>query len=314
MRIVFLGTPKFGQIVLEYLVNSKHQIDAVVCQPDKPNARGNKMVECEVKTYAKSKSIPVYQFDSIKKEGVETLKQLNPDVIVTAAYGQLLSKEILDIAKYGVINVHGSILPKYRGASPIQYALLKGETETGVTIMKTDVGMDDGDILLIEKCEILESDNTETLSNKLANLGGKALVDALELIENDKAVFVPQNHEEATFTKMLEKKKSYIKFELSARRCLNKIRAYNPNPVAKMVIDDVEFKVFSAKVVKTDLQAKNGEVIEASSKKGLIIKCAEDALEIVELSAPNGKRMLAKAYLNGKTIEIGRVANENIRK
>lgn len=307
MKIVFLGTPRFAEIVLEYLINSRHKVIAVVCQPDKPNARGNKMIECSAKTFAIKNSIPVYQFEKIKIDGISTLRELSPDIIVTAAYGQILNAEVLSIPKYGVINVHGSLLPKYRGASPIQYCLLKGEKETGITIMKTEVGMDDGDIILAQNMTIAPEDNSETLSEKLAHLGGRLVVDALNLIEDGKATYTPQNHDDATFTKMLKKENSYINFNISAKRCENKVRAYNPNPVAKMRIDGQEYKVYSAKAHENEIQGQNGEIVESSAKKGLFIKCEEGVLEILELSAPSSKRMSAKSYLNGKHIETGKI-------
>lgn len=303
MRVIFFGTPKFAKVVLDKLCNSKHEVVGVVCQSDKPNQRGNKIEFCDVKKYALEKGLKLFQFDNVNDNASE-LQTLNADVIVTAAYGQILRENILTLCKYGVVNVHGSLLPKYRGASPIQYAILKGEKVTGVTIMKSDKGMDTGDIMLQKEIEILDEDNSETLFEKMSLLGSDAIVEALDKLEIGEITYKKQNSQEATYTKLLKKENAFINYSLSAKRCNNKIRAYFPNPVAKTMINGELFKIFSAKVIEENFEGENGEVLIADAKKGLIIKCAEGALEILELSAPNGKRMTAKAYLNGKKIPV----------
>lgn len=303
MRVIFFGTPKFAKVVLDKICNSKHEVVGVVCQSDKPNQRGNKIEFCDVKKYALEKGLKIFQFDNVNDNASE-LQTLNADVIVTAAYGQILRENILTLCKYGVVNVHGSLLPKYRGASPIQYAILKGEKVTGVTIMKSDKGMDTGDIMLQKEIEILDEDNSETLFEKMSLLGSDAIVEALDKLETGEITYKKQNSQEATYTKLLKKENAFINYSLSAKRCNNKIRAYFPNPVAKTMINGELFKIFSAKVIQENFEGENGEVLIADAKKGLIIKCAEGALEILELSAPNGKRMTAKAYLNGKKIPV----------
>ena len=175
MKVIFLGTPEFGVNVLKEIINSGHTVVGVVCQPDKPSGRGNKMVAPPVKIFAESKNLNVYQFAKIKTEGVQVLKSFNADIMVTAAYGQILSQEIIDICPYGIINVHGSLLPKYRGASPIQQAIINGDEYTGVTIMKTEVGIDTGDILISAKTKIEEDDTYGTLSEKLSILGKRTI-------------------------------------------------------------------------------------------------------------------------------------------
>ena len=305
MRVIFLGTPDFAKVCLESLINSHHKVVAVVCQEDKPSGRGNKLKSPPTKILAQDNNIPVYQFHKIRVDGVETLKRLNADIMVTSAYGQILSQEIIDICPHKIINVHGSLLPKYRGASPIQTAILNGEAKTGITIMQTEIGVDTGPILLTQSVEISETDTYGTLSEKLAQVGAKLLIDALALIESGKDVWTKQNEEDATFTKMIKPEQEILDFSDTMENLVNKTRAYNPNPVAKMKIGENVFKVYEMK--KTNL-AKTGEiskVVVSSPKQGLMVECLDGVVEIVELQAPSGKRMLAKSYLNGKKIDIG---------
>lgn len=305
MRVIFFGTPDFAKVCLESLINSHHKVVAVVCQEDKPSGRGNKLKSPPTKILAQDNNIPVYQFHKIRVDGVETLKRLNADIMVTSAYGQILSQEIIDICPHKIINVHGSLLPKYRGASPIQTAILNGEAKTGITIMQTEIGVDTGPILLTQSVEIAETDTYGTLSEKLAQVGAKLLIDALALIESGKDVWTKQNEEDATFTKMIKPEQEILDFSDTMENLVNKTRAYNPNPVAKMKIGENVFKVYEMK--KTNL-AKTGEiskVVVSSPKQGLMVECLDGVVEIVELQAPSGKRMLAKSYLNGKKIDIG---------
>ena len=301
MKVVFLGTSNFSVSCLKALLVSKHEVLAVVCQPDKPSGRGNKLTAPPIKTFAQENNLKVYQFNKIRVDGVETLKSLKPDILAVAAYGQILSQEILDISL--PINVHGSLLPKYRGASPIQSALINGEEETGITIMKMVYEVDAGDIILQEKIKIMPDDNAETLFDKMGELGGKLLVKALDLIENGKAKYTPQNDLEATFTKMLTKESAEINFNDTAKNIVNKVRGYYKNPTAYFIHNGEKFKVFKAVEQKNLTKLINGHIISANSKDGLVIKCLNGAVEILELQAPNGKRMSAKAYLNGKKFE-----------
>lgn len=308
MRVVFLGTPEFGKKVLEYVLKSKHQVVAVVCQPDRPNKRGNKIEKCPVKEFAESQGLNIFQFENIKNEG-KTLKELNADIFVTAAYGQMLSQEIIDIPKYNIINAHGSLLPKYRGASPVQYALLKGDTETGVTVMKTELKMDAGDIILSGKVKIERKDNTLTLMNKLAHKAGELIVKCLDDIENQTAIYTKQKEEDATYTKMLRKEKSYLDFNKSAKRCENKVRAYNPNPVARFKVNNSEYKVYEAYAEDLFYDGEIGEIVECSSKTGLKIKTVDGVLNVLEIQAENSKRLKIKDFLNGSKLDKGMVCN-----
>ena len=307
MKVIFLGTPEFAVPVLEKIYESKHQTVGVVCQCDKPSGRGNKMVAPPVKVKALELDLPVFQFEKIRRDGVETLKSLNADIMVTAAYGQILSQEIIDICPNGIINVHGSLLPKYRGASPIQMALINGEEKTGVTIMQTDVGIDTGDMVVSAECSIEESDTYGTLSKKLSVLGADLCLEALNLIESGKANFIKQDNGQATHTKMFKKEDTIINFNKSAKEIVNLVRGLNPNPVSVFYINDQSYKVWQAKALDYNGCEPSGTILEASAKKGLVIKCFGGAVEIVEMTAPNSKRMLAKAYLNGKQIDADKI-------
>lgn len=310
MKVIFLGTPEFGVNVLKAIVNSTHKVVGVVCQPDKQSGRGHKFVAPPVKVLATELGLPVFQFDKISREGVQTLKNLNADIMVTAAYGQILSQEVIDVCKQGIINVHGSLLPKYRGATPIQTSIINGDKMTGVTIMKTEAGIDTGDMLILRECEILPDDTYGTLNEKLSILGANLCVKALDLIESGKAEFTPQDHTKATHTKMIKKEHTLIDFNKSADEIVNLVRGLNPNPIAYFVLNGENYKVFKAKAVEYTGEEKYGTVLCASSKQGFIIKCAGGAVAIEEMTAPNSKRMLAKSYLNGKTIDVGSVCND----
>ena len=304
MNIVFLGTPEIAKICLEKLYEKRHKILAVVTNPDRPTGRGNKLAESPVKTFAKSKGLKVLQYESISKEGVNDLKTLKPDALVLVAFGQILSEEILSIAL--PINLHGSLLPALRGPSPIQTAILEGLTQTGVSVMKMEKGVDTGDVLLQKTIDILPEDTSATLFDKMAKLGADALCEALESLEKGSAVWKSQDHKKATFTKMLTKENAKLDFNDTAQNIVNKVRAYNPNPVAFFELDSQKFKVFEAKAVKIENQGfECGQIALASAKSGLVIRAKDDFVEIITIQAPNGKKMLAKDFLNGKKIDVG---------
>lgn len=310
MRVIFLGTPEFGVNVLNAIHQSTHEVVGVVCQPDRPSGRGHKLVAPPVKVLAEELGLKVFQFDKISKQGVQELKNLNADIMVTAAYGQILSQEVIDICKHGIINVHGSLLPKYRGATPIQTSIINGDKVTGVTIMQTEAGIDTGDMIIAGECEILPDDTYGTLNEKLSILGAELCVNALDLIEGGKASFVAQDHTQATHTKMIKKEHTLIDFNKSADEIVNLIRGLNPNPIAYFVLNGENYKVFKAKKVEHNGNEQNGKILKANAKQGLVIKCNNGAVEIEEMTAPNSKRMMAKSYLNGKTINLESVCNE----
>ena len=256
MKIVFMGTPDFALYALEALVKSRHEIVAVVTQPDRPGNRGV-TVFSPIKKYAIEQGIPVYQYEKISREGVADLRALSADLFVTVAFGQLLSKEIIDIPPYGIINVHASLLPKYRGSSPIQWAIIKGETVTGVTIMQTAEGLDTGDILYTEKLSINPFDNAGSMFEKLGALGARTLVEYLELLESGKAPApTPQREEEASYYPMLKKSDGRIDWSNSADDVRNKMRGVTPWPGAFTKMGDKTVKIttpnFATAKVKAD--------------------------------------------------------------
>ncbi len=305
MKVIFLGTPDFALKSLTAINNSKHEVVAVVTQPDKPVGRSKTPQPTPVKALATELNIPVYQYEKVSRDGVDDLRGLNADIMVTCAYGQLLSQEVLDIAPHGVINVHGSLLPKYRGAAPIQWAVINGDEVTGVTIMQTNIGMDDGPIILTRETPIGQYETSGELFDRLSAIGADAVVEALDLIEDGKATFTPQNHEMAVKCKMLKPEMSAVDWTKPANLVASLIHGLNPWPVAKCVINGTRFKLFNCVVVKDDSDAKSGTVVASSNKVGLVIKCGTDAVLITVLQPENGKRMHSKDYLNGKHIEVG---------
>lgn len=323
MKIIFLGTPHFAENVLQKLIESRHQVVAVVCQPDKPVGR-KKVLECPAtKLLAQKHNIPVYQFNKIRLEGVEPLKKIDADIMITAAYGQILSQEILDITKYGVYNVHGSVLPKYRGSSPIQWSLINGEKTLGVTILKTQAGMDDGPILHTQEFEILETDTVSSLMEKISLMGADLLLKSLDEIESNTAVLVPQDENLATKCTMLKKEQAVLDFTKSAKQLENFVRGMEEWPVAFCHLNGVTLKVYKAKARTyeelTNLlngeilfenfeKASCGEIVYAG-KKGVFVKCQDSVLELVELQLEGGKKLTAKDFVNGKKIAQNMILN-----
>ena len=303
MKVIYLSSPEFGVPILDRILSDGHEVVAVVCQPDKVNARGNKIILGAVKSYALEKGIKVLQYNKIRLEGVEELKSLN------AAYGQLLSQEILDICPFGVVNVHGSILPKYRGASPIMQAIIDGEKQTGITIMKTNIGMDDGPMYLKEYLDIGEHETAGELTIRMASLGAECLSKVLKQIEDGTSVLVEQDHASATVCKKYKKEHTRIDFSLSAKQVMNFIHGLSPEPGTYFVYNDMEIKTFNASIIDANEfeDAKAGEVVIATPKKGLVVKCGEGFISLETIQAPGGKRMRAKDYLNGKKIEVGTI-------
>ena len=305
MKIIYFGTPDFAVKPLEKLIES-FDVVAVVTQPDRPVGRSNKPVPCAVKQCAIAHNIPVLQYEKIRREGVEDLKSIDADMMVSCAYGQIFSKEILDITPLGMYNIHGSILPKYRGSAPIQWSIINGEEYCGITILKTDVGMDDGDIMLTFPVKINEYETSGELFDRLSVVGADAIVEAVKKLESGDYTLTPQDPNEATTCKMLSPDLSQLDFTKSAQEVVNMIHGINPWPVAKVDIAGNMFKVFKAKI-RNDYAGQSGEVVVASSKQGLIVACGKGSVEFEEIQPNNGKRMLAKSYLNGKSIPVGEI-------
>ena len=306
MRIVFMGTPEFAVPSLRALLDNGYEVVGAITQPDRPAGRGHKLTPCPVKLLAQERGVPVYQFEKIKnQEGVDCLRALKPELVVTAAFGQLLSKEILEIPQYGTVNVHASLLPKYRGSAPINWCILNGEKVAGVTTMLTDIGMDTGDMLLKAQTDVGELETAGELTQRLSEIGAKLLIDTLKFYPHGGLKSVPQNEAEASYQPMLTKEMGKIDWTRSAQEISCQVRGLNPWPCAYTESGDGRLKIYLAKPCAAEGAAEPGTVAVSSAKEGLKIACGEGWLEVLEMQAPNAKRMSAKAYLQGKKIEIG---------
>ena len=301
MRIVYLGTPEFAVLPLKKIVEAGYNVVAVVTNKDKPVGRKRILTPPPVKVFATEARIPVYQYDKIRVEGVEDLKKLNPDLMVTCAFGQILSQEILDIPRLGVVNIHASLLPAYRGASPIHYAILNGEKTTGVTVMKTDIGIDTGDMILQREINISDAETCGELFERLSVLGANCILEALPLIENEKAVYIKQDERKATYTKIIKKEAALIDWNDTAENIYNKIRAFNPAPVAYCFYEGNPFKIYSAKI--STLNGKAGQILKTD--KELIIGCGQGALSLLTVQKAGGKPMNIQDFLRGNKLTVG---------
>lgn len=302
-----MGTPDFAKKSLEAICEAKHEIIGVVTNPDRPKGRGMKMIPSPVKEYAVSKNLNIYQPEKVKNndEFIQTIKDLNPEVICVVAYGKILPKEILEIPKYGCINVHGSLLPKYRGSAPIQWAVLNGDKVTGVTTMYMAEGMDTGDMILKQETEIGENETTGELWERLSKIGADLLVKTLELIRENKAPRKKQPND-FSIAPMLNKQMAKIDWEnQTAEQIKNLVRGLNPIMGAYTFIDNKKVKFWKVELKPiTDeyKDTKNGTIVLADSKKGLEIKAKDGIIRVIELQGENGKKMLAEDYLRGNKI------------
>lgn len=317
LNILFMGTPDFAKESLEAIYNENYNIIGVVTNPDKPKGRGMKMIASPVKEFAIEKNMPVYQPLKVRnnEEFINEIKELNPDVICVVAYGKILPKEILDIPRLGCINVHGSLLPKYRGAAPIQWAVINGEKETGITTMYMDIGMDTGDMILKEVVEIGEDETTGELWNRLSKIGGKILVDTLKLIEEGKAPREKQP-EDFTLAPMLNKEMAGIDWDIkTAIEIKNLVRGLNPIMGAYTFVNDKKIKFWKVQIITNQEfvgaglvpaqeieNFKNGDILLANDKQGLFFKAKDAVIEVIEMQAENSKRMNAKDYLRGNKL------------
>lgn len=307
MRIVFMGTPDFAVGSLQALCEScKHEILAVVTQPDRPKGRGNKLLQTPVKEYALEQGLTVYQPQKVKTpEFVELLHELQPELIVVAAFGQFLSKEILELPKYGCVNVHASLLPKYRGAAPIQYAIIKGEKESGVTIMQMDIGMDTGAMLDKVVVPIEENTTMGELHDALREQGATLLLQVIDKIAAGTAVAEPQNNEQATYATLLDRSMEHIDWSKTAQEVHNLIRGFNPAPSTFTKLPNGKsLKIWGSKMTGKSSAAAAGTVIE-TGKHSFFVACGEGVLEITEVQPESKKRMPAQVFLNGRGVQEG---------
>ena len=312
MNIIFMGTPDFARGSLEAIYHAGHNIVGVVTNPDRPKGRGMKLLPSEVKEFALEKGLKIYQPAKIKKnqEFIEEIRKLNPDVICVVAYGSLLPKKILEIPKYGCINVHASLLPKYRGAAPIQWAVLNGDKETGVTTMYMDVGMDTGDIILKEKVKIGEDETTGELWDRLTKIGGELLVKTLQQIEKGTAPREKQGND-FTIAPMLSKEMAKIDWgSKTAKEIKNLVRGLNPIMGAYTYLNGKKIKFWKVAVatneeimVENMRFLKNGTVLISNSKDGLFIKTKDGILKVLEIQGENAKRMPIQDFLRGNHVE-----------
>ncbi|MBD5087141.1 MAG: methionyl-tRNA formyltransferase [Clostridiales bacterium] len=313
MRILFLGTPDFAVRALSKILERGYDVVGVVTQPDRKRNRGEESF-CPVKAYAVEKGIKIYQYESIRKEGVEDIKSVNPDIMITCAFGQIISQEILDIPKYGVINIHASLLPKYRGSSPIQWCLVNGEKQTGVTIMRTALAVDSGDILLQKTIDIYPEENAGQLFDRLAVLGGEAIVEALELIASDKAVYTAQEENQATHYPMISKEDGRIDWSQSAESVFNKMRGFTPWPSAFTYLDGKMFKISKCFVCEDKDIADvmqgfaYGEVY--ATKNSAYVKTGNGIIRLEDVQIEGKRSMNIAAFLTGGKLKSGVVLGE----
>ena len=303
MRIVFMGTPDFAVPSLKVLIREGYDVVGVFTQPDRPKGRGNKLTPSPVKVTAAEAGIPVFQPERIRKTGVEDLRSLKPDLCVTAAFGQILSQEILDIPPMGNINVHASLLPKHRGAAPIAYAIMAGDAKAGVTTMMMDAGIDTGDILLQEETGIAESETCGELTARLSEIGAELLIRTIRAMEAGSLKRIPQDEAEMTYDPMMTKELGRPDWNRDAAEIRGLINGLNPWPCVSVPYDGGRLKLLRA--VRCEGSGKPGIVIKTDPKAGLAIACGSGAVRILELQAPGGKQMKAEDYLRGHGIPEG---------
>ena len=305
MRIVFMGTPDFAAESLKKLIEKKYDIAAVFTQPDKPKNRGMQLAFSPVKELAIANDIPVYQPTKLRDgTAFEIIKNLNPDILVVVAYGRIIPDDILGIPKFGAINVHGSLLPKYRGSAPIQWAVLNGDKVTGVTTMYLASEMDTGDIIYTAETEIGEFETSGELFDRLMVMGAELLDKTLQDIEAGIAPRTPQNHDEASYVSMLDKSISPIDWSKTPREIIKWIYGLQPWPVATMQLNDGTFKVFAAEYTDNTTNKENGSIVSAD-KNGVEVACGDGkTVLITEIQAPGKKRMKAADYLLGHPIKV----------
>ncbi len=307
MKVLFMGTPDFAKICLSAIVEDGFDVIGVVTQPDKPKGRSYKLTPPPVKVYAEEKGLPVYQPETLKDEAfLPELRELDPDIIIVAAYGKILPKYILDYPRFGCINAHGSILPRYRGAAPIQRAIMDGESETGITVMYMDVGLDTGDMILKETTRITEEDNFETMHDRLAEMGGRCLVAAMKQLEEGSAVREKQDDSLATYAEKITKDDCIIDFNTCAEALLCRIRGLSPFPLAQTKTPDGRLlKIISATLAKGSSEAKPGTVAVVD-KDGFEVVCAGGKKIRIKEVLPEGKgRMTAADFVRGRRVEAG---------
>ncbi|WDZ95697.1 methionyl-tRNA formyltransferase [Herbaspirillum sp. WKF16] len=317
MKIIFAGTPEFAAVALEALYAAGHEITLVLTQPDRPAGRGMQLQASPVKQCAQKHGTTVAQPVSLRLNGkypevaqeAHALLQATPhDVMVVAAYGLILPRSVLDIPRLGCINIHGSLLPRWRGAAPIHRAIEAGDAETGITIMQMEEGLDTGPMMLIESLSILEDDTTGSLHDKLAALGGRMIVEALDKLGRGELPATPQPEEGANYAAKIAKEEAALDFSQSAQQLARRIRAFNPFPGATGRVGETVIKLWQARPVTVAQRGAPGQVLSADAQGGIVVACGEGALLLTELQKPGGKRLPASEFLKGFALEDARFA------
>lgn len=313
MKILFAGTPDFAVAPLKNIIESGFEVVGVITQTDKPQGRKGILTPPPVKQFAVSQGLPVLQPEKIR-EHIDEVQAFGADILVTCAYGQILTQAVLDLFPMGVWNIHAGLLPKYRGASPIQSCIINGEGKTGVCVMKTELGLDCGDILLVEETPITETETYGELSERLSVLGADAIVRALRLLESGNYTLTPQGEEGVGVVRKISKDHAKVDFSKSVKEVVDLIRGMNPAPVAYTELDGNKINLYRAeRAVLTDEEsaalssAVCGEVLSDKPKRGLLVKCADGAVKILEAQAAGGKRMSGGDFINGRKAQKGQV-------
>ena len=313
MKILFAGTPDFAVLPLKNIIESGFEVVGVVTQADKPQGRKGTLTPPPVKVFALEKGIPVFQPAKIKEE-IDGLQAFDADVMITCAYGQILTQAVLDCFPQGVWNIHAGLLPAYRGASPIQSCIINGERETGVSVMQTELGLDCGDILCVEKTEITPTETYGELSHRLSVIGADLIVRALKMLEKGGYTLEKQSSEGVKVVRKIEKEQAKIDFRKSAKEIVDLVRGMNPAPVAYTQAGDLKINVYLAEKVALNEEesaelenAKYGEVLTDKVKRGLLVKCGDGAVKLIQLQAAGGKVMSGNDFLNGRKVQKGQV-------
>ena len=305
MRVIFMGTPDFAVGTLEEIIKAGHEVALVVTQPDKPKGRGNAVQFTPVKECALAHDIPVFTPSKVREsENIEYLRKIGADIIIVAAFGQILPKAILDMPKYGCVNVHASLLPKYRGAAPIQWAVINGDEVSGVTIMRMNEGIDTGDMIAKREFRLAEDETGGSLFDKLAELGAKLCVETMEMIENGTAVYTPQDSEAATHTSMIRKEMGDISWNRSAVDIERLIRGLNPWPSAYTHLDGKTFKIWKAQIISEGTEYNPGCIVKVG-KNELWVQTGEGILSLLEVQIEGKKRMDIGSFLRGYPVKEG---------
>ncbi len=305
MKVIFMGTPEFAVPTLEKLYNKGYEIELVITQEDKPKGRGKKLQPTPVKHRALELELEVYQPKNINtRESIDLIRDISPDFIIVVAYGQILKKDLLEIPKYGCFNVHASILPKYRGAAPINWAIIEGQKQTGVSIMKMEEGLDSGDTIVIGEIKIQEDDDFISIHDKLAQMGGDLMIRAMDDIIQDKAVFTKQNHEISTYAPMISKDMGHIEWNNSGRNIFNKVRGLKPWPNAFTYYEDEMVKIHQVSFIKDKVDFPCGTIVSVN-KTGINVAVIDGQIIIEKLQFPGKKVLTVAQYLAGNKIKIG---------